>query len=498
MKSLNTYVLIAPKYNIQAPASDAIPTDLLIGNSWREGSNPQRIPVDNPATGDVITTIANASLEDGLAAVDAAYGAAPAWAATPARQRAELLRKCYEAMIANADWLAHLISLEMGKALADSKGEVLYAAEFFRWYSEETSRIRGEMQDSPSGANKILVQYQPIGVSLLITPWNFPAAMATRKIAPALGAGCTVILKPAIETPLTAFVIAKLMLDVGIPPGVINVITPSDPGPVCAAIMRDQRVRKLSFTGSTAVGRKLLATAAGTVLSCSMELGGNAPFIVFDDADMDGAVSGAMIAKMRNGGQACTAANRFYVQRGVLKSFTAKLIDKMAGLKMGDGTDPESDLGAVITAKQADKIAGLVQGAVEQGAKVALGGTRSNAKGYFYPATVLTDVPQDADILKDEIFGPVAAVVAFDSENEVIELSNDTQYGLVAYLYTKDLKRGLKVSQQLDYGMIGLNRGLVSDTAAPFGGVKQSGLGREGSHHGLLEFTECRYTAVSW
>jgi succinate-semialdehyde dehydrogenase/glutarate-semialdehyde dehydrogenase len=386
----------------------------------------------------------------------------------------------------------------MGKALPDSKGEVLYAAEFFRWYSEETVRIRGEMQDSPNGTNKILVQYRPIGISLLITPWNFPAAMAARKIAPALGAGCTVILKPAVETPLTAFAIARIMLEAGVPPGVINVITPQDPGPVCAALMHDPRVRKMSFTGSTAVGRKLLAVASDTVLSCSLELGGNAPFIVFDDANVDHAVEGAMIAKMRNGGQACTAANRFYVQRGVLRDFTEKLTGKMAALTMGDGTDAATRLGPVITEKQVAKIAGLVEGAIKQGAKLALGGVRPNSPGYFYPATILTDVPADADILKDEIFGPVAAIVPFDKEEDVIRLSNATEYGLSAYLYTGDLQRGLDISQKLEYGMVGINRGLVSDVAAPFGGVKQSGLGREGSHHGLMEFTECRYVAVAW
>jgi succinate-semialdehyde dehydrogenase / glutarate-semialdehyde dehydrogenase len=498
MKAVNTYALHTPKSGIAVPANDAIPTDLLIGDSWREGTGGPRIAVLNPANGEVITTVANAGMQDGIAAIDAAEKAAPGWATTPARQRAEILRRCYDKMIANADWLAHLISLEMGKALADSKGEVLYAAEFFRWYSEETARIRGEMQDSPGGANKILVQYQPIGISLLITPWNFPAAMATRKIAPALGAGCTVILKPAIETPLTAFAVAQIMLEAGVPPGVMNVITPKDPGPVCAAIMRDPRVRKMSFTGSTAVGRKLLATASDTVLNCSMELGGNAPFIVFDDANIDEAVEGAMIAKMRNGGQACTAANRLYVQKGVLKAFTEKLTARMAALKLGDGTDPDTQLGPMITDKQADKIAGLVDGAIKEGAKVALGGARPNRPGFFYPATVLTDVPAEAAILKDEIFGPVAAIIAFDTEKEVISLSNNTEYGLAAYLYTKDLKRGLAIAQQLEYGMIGVNRGLVSDTAAPFGGVKQSGLGREGSHHGLIEFTECRYVAVNW
>ena len=499
MKSANNFALPRPKTSgIALPANDAIPTDLLIGDSWREGSSKQRIPVLNPANGEVITTIADATLEDGMAAVEAAAKAAPSWAATPARQRAEILRRCYDKMIANADWLAHLISLEMGKALPDSKGEVLYAAEFFRWYSEETPRIIGELQTSPGGANRIMVEYQPIGISLLITPWNFPAAMATRKIAPALGAGCTVILKPAIETPLTAFAVAQILLDAGVPPGVVNVITPKDPGPVCAAIMHDPRVRKLSFTGSTNVGRALLRTAADTVLNCSMELGGNAPFLVFDDANVDEAVDGAMIAKMRNGGQACTATNRFYVQKGVLKEFTEKFTARMKALKLGDGTDPDTQLGPVITEKQANKIAGLVDGAVKEGAKVLLGGKRPDNSGYFYPATVLTDVPPTATILKDEIFGPVAPIIAFDTEEEGIRLSNDTHYGLAAYLYTKDLKKGLSIAEKLEYGMVGINRGLVSDTAAPFGGVKQSGLGREGSHHGLIEFTECKYIAVTW
>jgi len=497
MKSAHTYTLEKPASGIAVPGGDAIPTDLLIGDKWEQGAG-GRIDVHNPADGSVLTTISNCSVEEGLEAVAAAQKAAPGWAATPARQRAEVLRKCYDGMIANADWLAHLISLEMGKALPDSKGEVLYAAEFFRWYSEETARIRGEMQDSPSGANKILVQYQPIGIALLITPWNFPAAMATRKIAPALGAGCTVILKPAIETPLTAFAIARIMLDAGVPPGVVNIITPSDPGPVCTAILHDPRVRKLSFTGSTAVGRKLLAICSDTVLSCSMELGGNAPFIVFDDANIDDAVEGCMLAKMRNGGQACTAANRVYVQKSVAGAFTEKLTARMKALTLGEGTDPQTQLGPVITEKQADKIARLVDGAIKQGAKAVLGGARPNRKGFFYPATVLTNVPPDADILKDEIFGPVAPIVAFDSEEEVIGLANATEYGLSAYLYTRDIQRGLAIGQKLEYGMVGVNRGLVSDTAAPFGGVKQSGLGREGSHHGLIEFTECRYMAVTW
>lgn len=497
MTSANAFTLNAPRAGEGEQRTRSIPTDLLIGADWRDGSG-ARIPVLNPSTGTALTTIANASVEDGLAALDAAAAAASGWANTPPRKRAELLRNCYALMVENADWLAYLISLEMGKALPDSKGEVLYAAEFFRWYSEECVRIRGEVQDSPSGTNKILVQYQPVGVSLLITPWNFPAAMATRKIAPALGAGCTVILKPATETPLTALAIAQLMRDAGIPPGVVNVITTKTAGPVCEAIMRDPRTRKLSFTGSTPVGRQLLAAASQTVLSCSMELGGNAPFIVFDDADLDEAITGAMIAKMRNGGQACTAANRFYVQRGIADAFTAKFTAEMETLIVGEGTDPDTTLGPVVSRKQADSIAKAVSGAIAGGAKVALGGAPINREGFYYPATVLTNVDPDAAILKDEIFGPVAAIVTFDEEEEVIARANDTEYGLAAYLYTRDLKRGLAVAQRLEYGMVGLNRGLVSDTAAPFGGVKQSGLGREGSHHGLLEFTECRYTAVSW
>ena len=480
------------------PASANIPTNLLIGGEWRPGSSGERIPVHNPFNDEILTTIADATVKDGLAAVDAAHGAAASWAATPSRERAEILRKCYDNITKNSDWLAHLISLEMGKALSDSQGELLYAAEFFRWYSEEAAHIRGEIQDAPSGSNKIVAQYQPIGISLLITPWNFPAAMATRKIAPALAAGCTVILKPAIETPLTAFAIAKILMDSGVPPGVVNVITPSDPDAVCSAIMHDTRVRKLSFTGSTPVGRKLLATAAETVLNCSMELGGNSPFIVFDDADLTEAVNGAMLAKMRNGGQACTAANRFYVQAGIAKAFSESLIAKMAAMKLGNGIDPQTELGPVVSRKHADKIAGLVDGAIADGATVALGGVRPDGKGYFYPATVLTDVPASARILREEIFGPVATIMTFDTEEEAIRMANDTENGLSAYVYTGNLKRGLRLSQELEFGMVGLNRGLLSEPAAPFGGTKQSGLGREGSYHGIMEFTECQYIAVAW
>jgi succinate-semialdehyde dehydrogenase/glutarate-semialdehyde dehydrogenase len=359
-------------------------------------------------------------------------------------------------------------------------------------------RLLGEITVAPGGQNRIMVEYQPIGVSLLITPWNFPAAMATRKIAPALAAGCSVILKPALETPLTAFAIADIMAEAGVPPGVMNVITTSKPGLVAKKILHDPRVRKLSFTGSTSVGRALLKEAADQVISSSMELGGNAPFIVCADADLNDALDGAMLAKMRGGGQACTAANRFYVERSVYKAFTDGLVARMASLKLGEGTDPETMLGPMINAKAVAKIAELVDDAVAKGATLLLGGTRLNRVGTYYPATVISDVPGNARLLREEIFGPVAALQAFDSDAEVIAKANDSEYGLTAYLYTGDMKRGLRISEKLEAGMIGLNRGLVSDPAAPFGGVKQSGLGREGSHHGLMEFTECKYIATNW
>jgi succinate-semialdehyde dehydrogenase/glutarate-semialdehyde dehydrogenase len=493
MKSTNVYSLPGT-----AGAVHAIPTDLLIGDRWREGRERQRIDVINPSTGETLASVADATVADALSSIEAASQAATAWAATPPRKRAELLRSCFERMVANSEWLARLISLENGKALADAKGEVLYAAEFFRWYAEEAVRLEGEIAVSPSGANRIVVMYQPIGVSLLITPWNFPAAMATRKIAPALAAGCTCILKPAEETPLTAYAVAQIMLEAGIPPGVVNVITTQDPAPVVRAMLHEGRIRKLSFTGSTEVGRLLLREAADTVINCSMELGGNAPFIVLDDANIGDAIAGAMIAKMRNGGEACTAANRFYIQRGVYQEFTQQLVAKMGAIKLGEGCSPETGCGALINRAAVEKIESLVADAVKRGARVLLGGSAPSGPGFFYPPTVLADVPAGAQILKQEIFGPVAALIPFDSVDEAIALANDTEYGLVAYVYTSDLKTGLRVSERLESGMIALNRGLVSDAAAPFGGVKQSGLGREGSHHGIREFTEAKYIAVEW
>ncbi len=482
---------------LPAPFADhSVATGLFIGGRWLAGK--ARAEVVNPGNGKKLTDVADGDEGEATAAVDAAAAAAPAWAATAPRRRAEILRDCYGRMVAGADWLAFLIALENGKSLADARAEILYAADFFRWYSEEAVRLLGEITVAPGGKNRIMVEYQPIGVSLLITPWNFPAAMATRKIAPALAAGCSVILKPALETPLTAFAIADIMAEAGVPPGVMNVITTSKPGLVAKKILHDPRVRKLSFTGSTSVGRALLKEAADQVISSSMELGGNAPFIVCADADLNDALDGAMLAKMRGGGQACTAANRFYVERSVYKAFTDGLVARMASLKLGEGTDPETMLGPMINAKAVAKIAELVDDAVAKGATLLLGGTRLNRAGTYYPATVISDVPGNARLLREEIFGPVAALQAFDSDAEVIAKANDSEYGLTAYLYTGDMKRGLRISEKLEAGMIGLNRGLVSDPAAPFGGVKQSGLGREGSHHGLMEFTECKYIATNW
>lgn len=474
------------------------PTDLFIGGKWREGARPTRIDVTNPSDGSVLGSVANAAPEDAIAAVDAASAAAADWAATPARQRGEILRKCWELMTRDAEHLARLISLENGKALKDARGEVAYAAEFFRWFAEEAVRGQGDLGVAPSGANRILVQYQPIGVSLLITPWNFPAAMATRKIAPALAAGCTCVLKPATETPLTAYAVAAILAEAGVPDGVVNVLTTSTTGQVVSAMLDDPRVRKLSFTGSTDVGRVLLRKAADQVIHSSMELGGNAPFVVFDDADLDGAIEGALVAKMRNGGEACTAANRIYVQRGVAEEFTRRLTERMAALRLGPATAETTDLGPLVNAAAVRKVGELVDDAIAKGARVTTGGQAIEGEGYFYPATVLADVPDTADLAREEIFGPVAPIYVFDTEEEVIRRANDTEYGLVAYVYTQDFARGLRVSEKLEAGMLALNRGLVSDPAAPFGGVKQSGLGREGAHHGMLEFMEAKYIATTW
>ncbi|MBB6410787.1 NAD-dependent succinate-semialdehyde dehydrogenase [Mesorhizobium sangaii] len=471
---------------------------LYIGGRWQPSSDGRVIEVIDPSTEAVIAAVPDATLADAALAVDAAAKAAAGWRETPPRRRSEILRRCFELMSERAETLAALTSLENGKALRDARGEVAYAAEFFRWNAEEAVRISGEFGLAPSGANRIVVDYQPIGICVLITPWNFPAAMATRKIAPALAAGCTVILKPASETPLTAYALAALYEEAGVPPGVVNVLTTSSPGPVTAAMLADPRVRKLSFTGSTGIGRVLLAEAAKHVISCSMELGGNAPFVVFDDADLEAALDGAMVAKMRNAGEACTAANRFYVQAGIHDAFADGLRKRMAALQVGPGTDSETECGPMITRKAVDKIDRLVQDAVARGAKVLCGGTILEGRGYFYPPTVLRDVPPDAVMTQEEIFGPVAPLLSFDSEAEVIAKANDTEYGLAAYIYTRDLARGMRVASKIESGMIALNRGLMSDPAAPFGGVKQSGLGREGGQkHGVAEFMEAKYIAVT-
>ncbi len=475
-----------------------IPTGLLVGGEWRAGTSGQAIAVADPATGDTMVEVESASVDDMLGAVAVAHDALGSWAGTAPRQRAEILRRAFELMIEQRENLAELITRENGKAIADARGEVTYAAEFFRWYAEEAVRSLGTISSAPSGTNQILVMRQPVGVSLLVTPWNFPAAMATRKIGPALAAGCSVVLKPASATPLTALVIAAILGEAGVPPGVVNVVPSSSSGQVVRAALHDPRVRKLSFTGSTEVGRVLLHEAADQVVNCSMELGGNAPFVVFDDADIDAAVEGAMLAKMRNGGEACTAANRFYVQEDVADEFTGRLTRAMAALKMGNGLDPSVQLGPLVDAATRDKVATLVENTVSSGAGVRTGGTRPGGPGFFYPATVLDDVDPDAAILDEEIFGPVAPIVRFATEDEAVAMANDTEFGLVAYVYTRDLARGLRVSEAIESGMIGLNRGLVSDPAAPFGGVKQSGIGREGGHEGMLDYLESKYIATDW
>src|SRR5215208_1441544 len=473
-------------------------TDLWIGGKWRKASDGGRFDVIDPATENKIASVASATVQDAKAAVDAASDAFPGWAAKKPRERAEILRKSFELIMRDAERLAKLITIENGKALSDSRGEVAYAAEFFRWFAEEGVRNLGQLYNAPSSGARIVVQHKPAGVAVLVTPWNFPAAMATRKIGPALAAGCPVVLKPASDTPLTMLALMPILEEAGVPAGVVNVIPSRSSGKVVSAMLHDPRVRVISFTGSTEVGRKLLHEAADNVVKPAMELGGNAPFIVFEDADVDAAIEGAMVAKMRNMGEACTAANRFYVHERVHDEFANKLTAKMSGLKMGNGLDDGVALGPLVNKDGLDKVVELVDDAVKKGAKVLTGGKAPGGKGFFYPATVLTNVPDNAKMLNEEIFGPVASLQTSKSDDEAIKRANDTEYGLVAYLYTRDLGRGMRVSEKLDFGMIGLNRGLVSDPAAPFGGMKQSGIGREGAHEGLMEFLETQYVSVSW
>ena len=468
-------------------------TKMYIDGQWVDGIT--TMPVTDPSDGSVIAEVAVAGPEQCEAAVAAADRAAADWAKTAPRVRSEILRKAFEIMVAEADAIATIVSKENGKVLTDAKGEVMYAAEFFRWFAEEAVRVPGDFRKSPSGDKRILVTHQPIGVSLLITPWNFPAAMATRKIGPAIAAGCTMILKPASETPLTALAIVDIMERAGVPKGVINVILPEKVGESISKILHDPRVRNLSFTGSTEVGRVLIREAADRVIRCSMELGGNAPFVVFEDADIPAAVAGLMLAKMRNGGAACTAANRVYVQKSIADQFTKEFSQAMSQLKMGKGTDAGIQLGASVSVKERNKIAELVDAAVKAGGKIHTGGTTPEGAGAFYPATVIS-VDKANDILNHEVFGPVAPIVTFETDAEAIQLANSTDFGLISYVFTKDLARAIRTAEAIESGMVAINKGVISDPAAPFGGVKQSGLGREGGFDGIHEFLETKYIGV--
>ncbi len=470
-----------------------IKTDLYINGQWVKGES--TLPVYDPSNNTVIAEVQIAGDKECDAAISAAYEALPSWSKTAPRVRAEILRKAFELMIAESDHLARLVSMENGKVLSDAKGEIAYAAEFFRWFSEEAVRIAGDFRHSPSGDKRILVTHQPIGVSLLITPWNFPAGMATRKIGPALAAGCTVILKPATETPLTALAIVDILERAGVPKGVVNVILPAKTGPAISKMLHDPRVMNLSFTGSTEVGRVLLREASDRVIRCSMELGGNAPFVVLDDANISEAVKGAMVAKMRNGGAACTAANRIYVARKVAKEFTAEFAKAMATLNMAPGLDEGAQLGASVSIKERNKIAALVETAVKDGGKIVIGGVIPNSGGAFYPPTVI-EVSRTNAILQSEVFGPVAPIVIFDTDEEAITLANETDFGLISYVYSTDLTRAIRMAEAMQSGMVAINRGVISDPAAPFGGVKQSGLGREGGFDGIHEFLETKYIGV--
>jgi len=473
-------------------------TDLYINGRWVPGAGGARFDVINPADERVLASVASAEIADADAALDAAEAAMKDWAARTPRDRSEVLRKAWELMTARQEAFARLITRENGKARADAMGEAGYAAEFFRWFAEEAVRADGLITRAPASGARIVVQHKPAGLAVLVTPWNYPAAMGTRKIAPALAAGCGVIIKPASETPLTMLALMPILEEAGVPPGLVNVLPSRRTGALVDHMLHDPRVRVVSFTGSTGVGRKLLKGAADQVLKPAMELGGNAPVVIFEDADMDTAIEGTMLAKMRNLGEACTAANRIYVHADIAEAFTKRLAERMSALKVGDGSDPSVDVGPLVNADTRDKVAAFVADAVAKGAKVECGGDIPQGKGYFYPPTVLSNVSEDADCVHDEIFGPVAAIQTFTDQEDVIRRANDTEYGLVAYVFSENFKRALQVCERLDYGMVGLNRGLVSDPAAPFGGTKQSGLGREGGHEGMLEFMETQYISADW
>ncbi|HET9257791.1 MAG TPA: NAD-dependent succinate-semialdehyde dehydrogenase [Pseudonocardiaceae bacterium] len=475
----------------------AVPADLFINGRWRPGSGGRTFDVEDPSTGTVLRAIADADAEDGLAALDAAAAAQAGWARHPPRERGEILRRAYELMMRRQEDLALLMTLEMGKPLTESRAEIAYAAEFFRWFGEEAVRIGGGFATAPSGSGRVLVMRQPVGPALLITPWNFPAAMGTRKIGPAVAAGCTMVLKPASLTPLSMLALTSILAECGLPDGVLNVLPTSRSAQLMEPLIRDGRARKLSFTGSTEVGRLLLAQCAEQVMRTSMELGGNAPFLVFADADLDAAVRGAMIAKMRNIGEACTAANRFYVHADVADEFARRLADQMGALRIGRGSEEGVQVGPLIEASARDRVQRLVGDATRRGATVLAGGEPVDGPGYFYRPTVLRDVPDDAEITRTEIFGPVAPITSFSDERQALGAANDTPYGLVSYVYTSDLGRALRVCEQLEAGMVGLNQGMVSNPAAPFGGIKHSGLGREGGTAGIDEFLETKYVAIA-
>jgi succinate-semialdehyde dehydrogenase/glutarate-semialdehyde dehydrogenase len=472
----------------------AAPTGALIGGQWVQTG--KTIAVDDPSTGETLTEIADCGTDEALAALDAAAGAQAAWAAHPPRERGEILRRAYEQMNARIDDLALLMTLEMGKPLAESRGEVAYAAEFLRWFSEEAVRVAGRFSMAPGGDGRMITMKQPIGPCVLVTPWNFPAAMATRKIGPAVAAGCTMVLKPAKETPLSALMVASILQECGLPDGVLNVVCGSSAGAIVGPLLADRRTRKLSFTGSTEVGRALIEQAATNVLKVSMELGGNAPFLVFEDADLDAAVDGAMLAKMRNVGEACTAANRFHVHESLADEFARRLAERMGTLRLGRGCEAGVEVGPLVNAKQRDSVAELVDDALAAGAHALVGASSPDRPGHFYNPTVLAEVPPQARVLREEIFGPVAPVAAFATDDEAIAAANDTEFGLAAYLYTRDLARALSVTEALETGMVGLNRGIISNPAGPFGGVKQSGFGREGGFEGIEEYLETKYVAL--
>ncbi len=473
------------------------PTGLFIGNTQRESSSGNRFNVHNPADGSILTTVADATPEDGLAALTAAADAQKSWAATPARTRADILRRAWELVIERRDAFATLMTLEMGKPLAESQGEVNYGGEFLRWFSEEAVRINGRYTHSPQGLGRILVTKQPVGPTLAITPWNFPLAMGTRKVGPALAAGCTVIVKPAAETPLTMLALHQVFIDAGLPDGVLSTVPTRKSSALSAPLLADDRLRKITFTGSTGVGKILMKQAADKVLRSSMELGGNAPFVVFDDADLDAAVEGAMAAKMRNGGEACTSANRIHVDTAVAAEFTAKLTARMAALKQGPGIDEGVDVGPLINQAQQDAVHELVADAVAKGAVATTGGGPADRPGYFYQPTVLSGITPDARILTEEVFGPVAAISVFDGEEEGVAAANNTEFGLAAYVYTQNLDRALRVAEAVEAGMVGVNRGVISDVAAPFGGIKESGIGREAGSEGIEEYLETKYIALT-